>query len=64
MSQVSIVSIIMFTRRIETYAKDDNAADDSSVLGRGKGVISRGESTLGGTAGAGLDVHALGRHCF
>lgn len=44
-------------------SEDGDAADESGVLGRGQGLISRGNEAFGGAATALLAVDSLGRHC-
>lgn len=47
-----------------TYTKDSDTAHDGCVLGRGNGLVSRGEDTLGdaGATASRLDVDLFGRH--
>ena len=45
-----------------TYSEDGNGADNGRVVRGGQGIVGRADDALGGTAGALLDVDALGRH--
>lgn len=47
----------------KTHSEDGDAADKGGVLGRGQGLISRGNEAFGGAAAALLAVDSLGRHC-
>lgn len=54
---------IVGNRSWETHSEDGDAADKGGVLGRGQGLVSRGDEAFGGAAAALLAIDSLGRHC-